>query len=439
MIERFVDSLKSIVGENFSSKYYLLAVSGGADSSVMTAIFHQLGLNFAIAHCNFHLRGADSDRDMEFVKSMSEKLNVRLYLQEFDTLSIQKQSGKSVEMVARQLRYEWFEQIWDHFDYLVTAHNSNDLAETTILNITRGASLKGLCSIPVKNGKIIRPMTVFSANEIRNFAKNNNISFVVDYTNSDQTIVRNKIRHSVIPVLESINPNFLNTYNRNQDIINRQYKFYQQNIKTVVDTLIIRKDQLVYIDKTGLFDSSDPQLILFEILSEYNFSEDTVNKLSYKNIPSGRKFYSKAHLLIVEREFFIVKPLEDNDNNLCINILTLDELKQYFFIEEFSDRDNIVFDNNSQVLYIPKEKLKFPLVLRTWREGDYFYPLGVKGRKKLSDYFNNAKIDNVSKKKIQLLCHNDEIIWIIGYRTDERFKIDKQTEKFFRIETKNEK
>lgn len=438
MIERFVDSLKSIVGDNFSSKNYLLAVSGGADSSVMTAFFHQIGLNFAIAHCNFHLRGEDSNRDMEFVKTMAVRFNVKLFLQEFDTLSIQKHSGKSVEMVARQLRYDWFKTLLDDFDFLVTAHNSNDVAETTILNITRGTSLKGICSIPRKNGKIIRPMSVFSANEIRNYAKNNNISYVIDYTNDDQSIVRNKIRHSVIPILESINPNFLNTYNRNQDIIIRQYKFYQQNIKNIIDALITQKDQMIYIDKTKLFDTSDPQLILFEILSEYDFSEDTINKLSYKVLPSGRKFYSKSHLLFVERDFFIIKPLEE-DKNLCIKIFTLEELKTHFSVDEFSKEDGVIFEKNPNVLYIPKEKLKFPLVVRTWREGDYFYPLGAKGRKKLSDFFNDAKIDNILKKEVKILCSDEQIIWIIGYRTDERFKIDKQTETYFRIENHNEK
>lgn len=435
MYARFIESLRGIVGDDFAGKSYLLAVSGGADSSVMAFFFRAAGLEFSIAHCNFHLRGDFSDRDMEFVKNMAKNLEANFFVKEFDTYAEQKNSGKSIEMVARELRYEWFSLISGDFDFVVTAHNCNDMAETTLLNMTRGAALRGLCSIPLKNDKIIRPMTEFTAEEIRNYAKYHNICYVEDHTNSDQTIIRNRIRHSVVPVLETINPNFLKTYEHNLKILQRQYAFYKSKITSEITKITTQNNETIIIDKDKLTSTDDSQLILYEILTKYNFSEDTVNRLCFENIPSGRQFYSATYKLVVERESYVVTRLGLEENSLTINILSLEDLKDHFIVEEKVEDGNIVFEKNSDILYIPKEKLKFPLQIRGWQDGDYFYPLGMKGRKKLSDFFNNAKIENHEKRKIQLLCHEDQIIWVIGYRSDERFKVVKE-KNYYKITVK---
>ena len=221
MIQQFASELKRLVGE-IDQYRYLLAVSGGADSSVLAHLFHSAGLNFAVAHCNFHLRGEDSNRDMCEVQSLAQSLNVPFFLKEFDTLALQKNSGRSVEMMARELRYDWFEEIGRDYDFIVTAHHANDAAETMLLNLCRGTGLKGVASIPEKNGKIIRPLLNFSASEIRTFAQKHNISYVFDYTNDDETIKRNRIRKSVIPILEELNPNLICTLSHNRKIFQKQ-------------------------------------------------------------------------------------------------------------------------------------------------------------------------------------------------------------------------
>lgn len=442
MFQRFLNSLEEIVGADFANKNYLLAVSGGADSSVMTYLFNKAKLKFSMAHCNFHLRGEYSDRDMEFVKNMAESINSELFVKEFDTLSLQKDSGKSVEMVARDLRYGWFAELMKGFDLLVTAHNSNDAAETTILNLSRGSGLKGLCSIPPKNGHIIRPLLPFSAKEIRSFANKNSIGYVEDHTNSDQTIKRNKIRHSVVPILEEINPNLLDTMHRNQQILLRQYAFYNKKINEEIANIVFSDALQTLISKHQLHQFADPQLLLFEILNQFGFSNDVCEKITGNpGLPTGKIFSSNTHTLLVDRDYLIVRRNENQKTDI-IQINSIDDLSHYFRIESEIYNKDLKFDKNPNVFYIPEEKLHFPIVIRNWRHGDYFYPLGAKGKKKLSDFFATAKINSFEKQQVRLLCCGDDIMWIIGHRSDERYKIDNFTKKYYKItylNTNNEK
>ncbi len=433
MLQRFVESLREIVGDDFAQKKYLLAVSGGADSTVMAQLFNCVNLNFSIAHCNFHLRGKDSDRDMKFVENLSQNLNTLLFVKEFDTLEIQKKSKKSVEMVARELRYNWFCEIIEGYDFLVTAHNANDAAETLLININRGTGLKGLRSIPKKNGNIIRPMLAFSAKEIRDWAKNNKINFVEDYTNSDETIKRNRIRHSVLPIFEELNPNFLQTIQKTIHLLTKQYDFYNHYLQSEIEKVSIIGDNEIKIDRKKLANLPDSQIVLYEILSKFNFSDDSCNKLvSDKKLHTGKIFNSNSHTLLVERECFLIKKnIENLSQEIVIN--NLSELKKYFKVEEYINNNDIIFDKNPLVFFIPKEKLQFPLTIRHWRKGDYFYPFGAKGKKKLSDFFINNKINLFEKNKIKLLCCENQIMWIIGYRSDERFKINKYSKTYYKI------
>ena len=243
MLKRFLQELQTLAGDDALRKHYLVAVSGGADSTVMGSLFHDAGLTFTIAHCNFHLRGEDSNRDMRFVKDLAIHWQVPFLLREFDTLTIQHNSGKSVEMVARELRYEWFKELSIEFDFIVIAHNSTDNTETQLLNLCRGTGLKGLCGIPPKNGKIIRPLLAFTAQEIRQYAENHNLAYVEDYTNKDESIMRNRIRHAVIPQLERINPQFLTTTERNRHLLQRQYAYYQKYIKTEKDRIVFENGE----------------------------------------------------------------------------------------------------------------------------------------------------------------------------------------------------
>ncbi len=433
MLNRFLQELRSLVGDDAAHKHYLMAVSGGADSMVAASLFHMAGLSFAIAHCNFHLRGIDSDRDMHFVEKAAEKWQVPFHLREFDTSGIQKNSGKSIEMVARELRYAWFEEISADFDYIVTAHQATDAAETMLLNLCRGTGLKGLCGIPPKNGKIIRPMLTFTAEEIRQYAENQHIEYVIDYTNNDEHIARNRIRHSVIPQLEHLNSQFLQTNTRTRSILQQQYAYYQKHIDSEIEKIAFEEGNRYCINRARLAEYEDRALVLYELLSRFGFSSDTSLKLAeYDDFQPGILFLSESHILLVDRDFLIIKP-KSEEKNPIIEIESLDDIKQHFDLEEFVYQKDMIFDNDPAILYIPKEKLQFPLQIRPWKHGDFFYPLGGKGRQKLSDFFTDHKIDRFSKDQIRLLCSKDNILWIIGLRSDERWKVWKEGSKCYKI------
>lgn len=423
MLSRFLLELKKLAGVDALQKNYLLAVSGGADSMVAATLFHEAGIRFAVAHCNFHLRGNDSNRDMLFVQRMAEKWQVPFFVREFDTLSVQNNSGKSVEMVARELRYDWFSDISVDFDYIVTAHHATDAAETMLLNLTRGTGLKGLCGIPSVNGKIIRPMLIFTAQEIRQYADNQCIEYVEDYTNHDEAIARNRIRHSVIPQLEMLNPQFLQTNIRTRTVLQRQYAYYQKHIEEEKRKLLQQKEHQYLIKRSELEKCEEKELVLYEILNDFGFPTEVSDKLA-ENAPfqSGKQFLSEDYILLIDREFLIIQPKSEVENDI-LNIDSLETLKHYFDIEEFDYQPNTIFDKNPDVLYIPQEKLTFPLQIRSWHPGDFFYPLGAKGKQKLSDFFIDHKIDRFAKDKIRLLCADNQILWIIGWRSDERFKV----------------
>ena len=436
MLARFLQELQRLAGPDALRKRYLVAVSGGADSTVAASLFHEAGVQFAIAHCNFHLRGDDSDRDMRFVQEMAARWNVPILIHEFDTLNIQKDSGKSMEMVARELRYKWFSEIMDDFDHLVTAHHATDAAETQLLNLTRGTGLRGLCGIPPVNGKTIRPMLPFTAQEIRQYAEDHHIAYVEDYTNRDEKISRNRIRHSVIPQLETINLQYLHTNIRTREILQRQYAFYQKHIEAIIANISSEQNNQIYINLSLLKSCEDKELILYEILNRYGFPSDVSEKLSESfPLQSGKQFLSDTYILLIDREFLIIKPKKEEIVDL-IEINTFDDLKHYFNIEELEYQNDMVFDKNPNILYIPKEKLTFPVLIRKWNPGDWFHPLGARGSQKLSDYFTDHKIDRFTKERIRLFCIGDHIAWIIGHRSDERFKVTPQTKTYYRITVK---
>ena len=438
MLNRFLQELHLLAGTDARQKHYLVAVSGGADSMVTATFFREAGLHFTMAHCNFHLRGADSDRDMHFVQKMADFWQAPLFVREFDTLAEQKKSGKSIEMIARELRYLWFDELLTDFDFLVTAHQSNDAAETVLLNLTRGTGLKGLCGIPPVNGKIIRPMLIFTAQEIRQYAENHYIEYVEDYTNHDEEIARNRVRHSVIPQLESINPQFLSTNAHTRLVLQRQYAYYQKLIESEIQNIVSENEGQWRVNRSLLNSSEDKELILYETLTRFGFSADVSEKLTESsNFQPGKQFFSDNYILLIDREFLIIQPKDKAKNNL-INIDSLDELKRYFTIEEFEYQKNTLFEKNPDILYIPKEKLTFPLQIRSWQPGDYFFPLGAKGRQKLSDFFTDHKIDRFTKENIRLLCAENDIIWIIGWRSDERYKVQKYNTLCYKIYKKND-
>lgn len=434
MVEQFQQHIEQLV-PHAQEKKYLLAVSGGADSSVMAWLFHYCGFDFAIAHCNFHLRGEESDKDMLLVREMVKNYGVRYFEQEFDTLDYQKQHGLSLEMAARELRYQWFSKISADFEYVVTAHNANDNAETFLLNMTRGTGLKGLTAIPEKTTTLLRPLLHFSSAQIRRFAAEKGIAYRNDASNDSEAFQRNKIRHSVLPKLEELNSELIPVFSRNIDLLKRQYHFYQRQMDKLKSKLIAEEGAVLRISIDKLCECEDPALVLFEILKDYGFNASGVEQiLDSLEKTSGKCFYSSHYQVVKDRKYLIVSPIETSQQE-DKRIEKIEDLEVLgFTVERFPISVSPDYTPNSSVLYVDAKKLVFPLILRHWQEGDRFCPFGMRGSKKLSDFFIDQKINLLAKQNVPILCSADKIVWLVGLRGDDRFKIDHQTENYYKIQ-----
>lgn len=429
----FYQHLKKIVPEP-EQVVFLLAVSGGKDSSAMVHLFSQCGLKIAMAHCNFHLRGEASNRDMEWVKKMSETYHCKLYIQEFDTISEQADSGKSIEMVARDLRYHWFREIGKPYHYIVTAHHANDNVETLLLNLSRGTGLKGLTGIPTLSGQFLRPLLPFTSDQIEKYIADNQIDYCTDATNFSEQYQRNKIRLSVIPKLREINPELIDTFTQNIARFSQQYNFYSRQILHFQNEITFCENDICYISIEKLLPNKDKELLLYEFLKPYNFRaavvQDIIRHLSDE---PGKVFYSASHELLKDRKYLIVKEIKEI-NFFSITIESSEELEKYgFSITRHEKNMPLHFEDDPRILYVDAEHFHFPVVIRHWEKGDYFYPLGLRGKKKISDFFVDKKTDLFAKKKIKLLCIDNQIVWVIGQRADDRFKIKEKTFSYYKI------
>jgi tRNA(Ile)-lysidine synthase len=417
------------------SARFLLAVSGGRDSVALAHLFTNCELYFDIAHCNFHLRGEESNKEMNFVKNLTFLTTQKVFIKEFDTIAIQQKSGKSIEMVARELRYQWFEEIGNDYDYIVTAHHANDNAETVLMNLLRGTGLRGMCGIPQKNGKIIRPLLRFLGSEIENYACMQDLDFCIDSTNLCDDFLRNKIRHHIIPELEKINPNVTTVFLKNCNLFQQQVKFFDTHIQNYKNQLLKKTKERFTIDIESFKTCENRYLILYEILNSFGFNADDVeNILKSFNATSGKQFLSESHILVKDRSQLIIEKKEEKkEETILIN--SIEELEKHGFIVETKNKLDYKAIKFPNVICIDVGKIEFPLILRNWKKGDFFYPFGMKTKKKLSDFFTNLKIDLIEKQKIRLLCSNNQIVWIINYRADDRFKIDTNTKNYYIIKT----
>lgn len=431
--ERFINHLKSLVPDAVHS-HYLLAVSGGKDSTALAHLFHYHQLNFEIAHCNFHLRDEESDKDEQFVRELAATMGKRLHVKQFHTLEAQQGSGKSVEMVAREERYEWFETLCPEADYIVTAHHADDNAETLLLNLARGTGLKGLTGIPAHNGRILRPLLPFTSEEILQYLSENHIPFRTDQTNFSTQYHRNKIRHEVLPVLRNINPEITSTLCHNMAVFNQQYSFYLSEIQKKLSDMMIKKDNEIHISCEKLLASDYAELLLYEALKEYNFTASQVKDMMkcLRGI-SGKTFLSTTHITLKDREFLIIKNRNEQEFShiLCQNLAELEALG--FEIELLSMQNPPVFPAPKHTIYIDADKMEFPVQVRAWEEGDTFVPFGMNGKQKVSDLFNNLKINRLKKKQIPILQIGDKIAWVVGIRADHRFRITSTTTHYLKI------
>ena len=412
----------------------MLAVSGGKDSVLMVQLFKLCNYNFSIAHCNFNLRGDEAQRDESFVRLLANSLDVPFYVTHFDTKGYATEHHISTQMAARNLRYQWFEEIREkaNYDFVAVAHHQNDSIETLLLNLTRGTGISGMHGILPKREKLIRPLLFLSRLQIDQLVEANHIDYVEDRSNETTKYARNKIRLNVIPQLREINPNLEETFAQNISRFAETEEVLQQVVdqKRVEICREINDDVYFTIDKIK---SLKPQkLMFFELVKSYHFSNVVVEEiLSSLDKQSGTSFYSITHRATINRDDLIISALQKTQEQERYFMHPQDEsiVLDRQRISLFYTNSNL-FENNANKAFVDVEKLIFPLIIRFREDGDKFMPLGMKNFKKLSDFLIDSKIPLSQKDKIPLLINgNGEIIWVAGLRQDNRYKVNATTKK----------
>lgn len=434
MFQRF----KKHIADNFpflEGKKLLITISGGLDSVVLTHLLVTLNSSkISLAHCNFQLREKESDLDEHFVVSLSRKLNLEVFTTAFNTKKYSEENKLSTQVAARELRYNWFLELAEknHFDYILTAHHADDNLETFLINLTRGTGLEGLTGIPVVNKNIVRPLLIFSREEIKQFAIENNIDWREDASNVETKYVRNKIRHDVIPKLKELNTGLLASFEKTSLFLQESQQIIEDRISDIKNKVISIEDKITKIDIEKIQQLSNPKVYLYQLLKAYNFTEwnDVENLLSAQ---SGKQVFSKTHRLLKNRDFLLVTEISSFEEN------------QVFYIEENQtkitnpiqlklEKVSEKVDTKNNVIFVDKDLLKFPLTVRKWQNGDYLYPSGMKGKKKLSKYFKDEKFSLLEKENTWLLCSSDnKIIWVLNKRQDNRFLVTKNSKNILKI------
>ncbi|MGG9964625.1 tRNA lysidine(34) synthetase TilS [Ferruginibacter sp. SUN106] len=415
----------------------LLAVSGGVDSAVLCALCKQAGFDFAIAHCNFQLRGEDSKRDEVFVQSLSEQYSVAFHVISFDTNTIAKQQKKSVEEVARDLRYAWFEQlrIDNGYNYIVTAHHADDNVETVLMNFFRGTGIKGLHGILPKQNKIIRPLLFANKKELIAFAIENKLQFVTDYTNTQNDFTRNYFRNELIPAVQKVfpaaNENILKNINR----LAEAEQLYNQAIEMYKKKLLEIRGNEIHIPVLKLQKLMPLSSIVYEIIKDYGFTAlQTEEVIGLLQSESGKYVQSLSYRIIRNRKWLIISP---NKTENAQNILIEETDKKIFFesgvLEIEKSLPLSTINNQLSTAQLDASEIQFPLLLRKWKQGDYFYPLGMQKKKKLSRFFIDQKLSLTQKENVWVIETNKKILWVIGLRIDNRFKITDTTKQILQI------
>ncbi|GDX51042.1 tRNA(Ile)-lysidine synthase [Bacteroidota bacterium] len=437
MINQFKNFIQS--NQLFSEGIPVLAgVSGGVDSMVLVNLFSLMNQPFAIAHCNFQLRGDESNADEKFVKELASTLKVECFTEQFDTKEVARTEKISIQMAARNLRYDWLEKIrkQNGFHFIATAHHRDDSIETVLMNLIKGTGIRGLHGILPKQGKIIRPLLFTGKNEIRKFALENKIAFREDSSNIKTVYERNLIRHKVIPLMEEINPSFKSSFENSIRHFVDAEALYELSIANFRKKLMKQKKSYALIDIPALLNSIAIETILFELLQLFGFEEKSIEQIfnSLKS-ESGKEFLSSTHRIIKDRKklFIVEKELSDSEVFLIekkkSQTIPIGENKIEIRLKEASSRTK-----HGQI-ELDADKISFPLILRKWKSGDYFYPTGMKmKKKKLSNFFVDLKIP-LHEKENQFVLQDtaDKIICVVGLRGDERFALKSFTKNFITI------
>ncbi|WP_282038052.1 tRNA lysidine(34) synthetase TilS [Saccharicrinis aurantiacus] len=414
----------------------LVALSGGADSMVLLHLLSQANIPVIAAHCNFNLRGSESDADEGFVRTQCKHRGIKLYVKHFETKEYAATHKVSIEMAARDLRYTWFNKLIENegANYIATGHHKDDSIETFFLNLTRGTGIKGLMGIKPKVGNIIRPLLTFTRTQIEEFCKQEHIQYVTDSSNLESVYTRNKIRNKILPLFKQINPSFAETMMQNMDVLSQVEAIKDSSIEAIRNRIVVDQDGEMLISRKHLNELDHLLLFLFDLLKPLTFNSSQIKEIAtcLNTKSSGKQFFSRTHRLIIDRFNIIVLPKEEGiDESLFFIDSSVKSITDPLQIDINSNIEaaEYTIKKDSTIGQFDADLLEYPLTVRRWKHGDQFRPLGMKNFKKLSDFFIDQKYSLKQKEDAWLLLSGGDIIWIIGDRGDDRYKITAKTKR----------
>ncbi|MDG2058652.1 MAG: tRNA lysidine(34) synthetase TilS [Flavobacteriales bacterium] len=430
MKNRFLENIKK---NNLFSKEdkLIVAISGGADSVALAILLNECNFPIIFAHCNFNLREDESDADEDFVRKLAKELEIECFVESFETEKFAKENKISIQMAARELRYSWLEKIRIKTDskYIAVAHHKDDDIETYFINLIRGSGIRGFLGMKEKKNKIIRPLLNLRRDEIESYLMLKNQEFRTDSSNTDTKYLRNNIRKHIIPIIKDVNPSFSNTFSNELEYMNDVFKVFQNVINDEVKHIVLSRIDDIILDKNNLLKSANKKILLRELIFPFGFSQ-TEQILNSCNDIAGKIFYSKSHRLLVDRNKIIISELK-NKEEICLEISENSDEINFPINLRFAISEELDYHKSEGKATFDFDRIKFPIQIRKWKEGDYFHPIGMKGKKKLSDFFIDEKLSRFEKEKCFIMCSDEKIMWIIGHRMDDRFKITNKTKKAY--------
>ena len=409
----------------------LVALSGGADSVALLRVLLSLGYTCECAHCNFHLRGLESDRDESFVRQLCEEHSIPLHVTHFDTSAYAKEHHLSIEMAARELRYKWFEHIRKEIEasVIAVAHHRDDSVETFLLNLMRGAGINGLKGIPVKNGYIVRPLLSASRDVILDYLQAINQGYVTDSTNLEDEYMRNKIRLNILPLMKEVNPSVMETIQETTFRLSEVANIYQKDrMEAITHKVTFLSPELLRISLIDVLEDVAPISLLHEVLSPKGFNASQIRDIyrSLSSSQSGKRFFSTEWQVLRDREYLWI---QKKDSSPLIPEL---------IIEEIERTPSFVIPRDKHIACLDADKLNHPLTIRKWERGDKFIPLGMNGKKKVSDYLTDKKFSLFQKENQYVVCSGEDIVWLVNERTDHRYRITDNTQRVLFIKIKKD-
>jgi len=433
-IQNYIENHKLLVPKG----RVIVGVSGGADSMALLHVLLELGYDCVIAHCNFHLRMDESDSDETFVRNFARSLKVPFYSIDFETTKYAKDHHISIEMAARDLRYAWFNELLQKHkaQAIAVAHHADDSIETLLMNLVRGTGLRGLTGIAPRNEKVVRPLLCCTRSKIENYIIQYNLEHITDSSNATLDYQRNKFRNVVLPLLEEINPSVRQTLYQTIDRFEGTMAIYQQALVQIEKEIVHNEGETVLLDIELLKKQAHLPTVMYELLNKYGFGNATILQITeLLDGESGKQFFSETHRLIKDRKQLIINKTEPiTETDYWISSSDTEITKPFHMeISKFSVNSDFQPSKEKNCIDVVASKLQFPLQLRHWYEGDSFIPFGMKGSKKISDFFIDNKFSLLEKEQTWLLVSGDDIVWIVGHRIDNRFKVNIETNDVFRF------